>query len=226
MSRCKLRTPWPIHFKLRIVIGIDSLMVCILFGEISIFHSRVMGLYSSNCKWFFVCRAVNWEPLGQFTSNFAQLLELIVLRSVYFLVKFRFFIRELWERKSIQILYECWRRAYHALLAQLFIVSVTNQDLDFQCHMSWSFLCSARRWFFVLFILVELFKLSFLSRRVWGAVCTEIICYIYLFNQCLLLLKVVNLISFIFPPYKKDLTKTRIIFPRMIYDWNRLPQPP
>jgi hypothetical protein len=25
MSRCKLRTPWPIHFKLRTVIGIDSL---------------------------------------------------------------------------------------------------------------------------------------------------------------------------------------------------------
>ena len=43
MSRCKLRTPWPIHFKLRIVIGIDSLSVSILFGEISIFHSRVMG---------------------------------------------------------------------------------------------------------------------------------------------------------------------------------------
>jgi hypothetical protein len=39
MSCCKLRTPWPIHFKLCIVIGIDSLMVCILFGEISIFHS-------------------------------------------------------------------------------------------------------------------------------------------------------------------------------------------
>ena len=37
MSHCKLRTPWPIHFKLHIVIGIDSLMVCILFGEISIF---------------------------------------------------------------------------------------------------------------------------------------------------------------------------------------------
>jgi hypothetical protein len=123
MSRCNLRTPWPIHFKLCIVIGIDSFTVCILFGEISIFHSRVMGLYSSNCRWFFICRAhtVNWEPLGQFTSNFAQLLELIVLRSVYFLVKFRFFIQELWERKSLQILYECWRRAYHALLAQLFI---------------------------------------------------------------------------------------------------------
>jgi hypothetical protein len=71
MSHCKLRTPLPIHFKLRIVIGIDSLMVCILFGEISIFHSRVMGLYSSNCRRFFVCHAVNWELLGQCTSNFA-----------------------------------------------------------------------------------------------------------------------------------------------------------
>ena len=59
MLRCKLRTPRLIHFKLRIVIGIDSLMVCILFGEISIFHSRVMGLYSSNCRGFFVCHAVN-----------------------------------------------------------------------------------------------------------------------------------------------------------------------
>jgi hypothetical protein len=44
MSHCKLRIPWPIHFKLLTVIGIDSLMVCILFGEISIFHSRVMRL--------------------------------------------------------------------------------------------------------------------------------------------------------------------------------------
>ena len=91
MSRRKLRTPWPIHFKLRIVIGIDSFMVCILFWwNFNFFHSKVMGLYSSNCGRFFVCRAVNWEPLGQFTSNFAQLLELIVLRSVYFLVKLRF----------------------------------------------------------------------------------------------------------------------------------------
>ena len=45
---------------------------------------------------------------------------------VQLLVKFRFFIQELWERKSLQILYECWRRAYHALLAQLFITL---------CHM-------------------------------------------------------------------------------------------
>ena len=43
MLHCKLRTPLPIHFKLRTVIGIDSLTVCILFGEISNFHSRVMG---------------------------------------------------------------------------------------------------------------------------------------------------------------------------------------
>jgi hypothetical protein len=64
MSRCKLRTPSPIHFKLRTVIGIDSLYwflkkccfqlykYCInvpihvygaAVGEIKIFHSRVMG---------------------------------------------------------------------------------------------------------------------------------------------------------------------------------------
>jgi hypothetical protein len=91
MLRSNLRTPRPIHFKFHRVIGIDGLTVCILFGEILNFHSRVMGLYSSNCRRFFVCRAVNWEPFDQFTSNFAQLLELIVLRSVYFLVKFRFF---------------------------------------------------------------------------------------------------------------------------------------
>jgi hypothetical protein len=132
MLCCKLRTPWLIHFKLRIVTGIDSLTVCIFFDEISIFHSRVMGLYSSNCRRIFVCRAVNWEPLGQFTSNFAQLLELIVLRSLYALGKFRFFIQELWERKSLQILYECWRRAYRALLAQLFIMTTINYILIFQ----------------------------------------------------------------------------------------------
>ena len=71
MSRSNLRTPWTIHFKFHRVIGIDGLTVCLLYGEISNFHSRVVGLYSSNCRRFFVCRAVNWEPLGQFTSNFA-----------------------------------------------------------------------------------------------------------------------------------------------------------
>ena len=49
MSRSNLRTPWPIHFKFHRVIGIDSLTVCILYGEILNFHYRVMGLYSSNC---------------------------------------------------------------------------------------------------------------------------------------------------------------------------------
>jgi hypothetical protein len=106
MSLCKLRTPLPIHFKLRIVIAIDSLMVCIHFGQISIFHSRVMGLYSSNCRRFFVCRPVNWEPLGQFTSNFEHLLELVVLLSVYFLVKFRFFIPELWDLNYYSVLFQ------------------------------------------------------------------------------------------------------------------------
>ena len=59
MSRSNLRTPWPIHFKFHRVIGIDGLTVCVLYGEISNFHSRVMGLYSSNSRRFFVCRAVN-----------------------------------------------------------------------------------------------------------------------------------------------------------------------
>jgi hypothetical protein len=59
MSRSNLRTPWPIHFKFHRVIGIDGLTVCILYGEILNFHSRVMGLYSSNCRQLFVCRAVN-----------------------------------------------------------------------------------------------------------------------------------------------------------------------
>ena len=88
MSHCKLRTLWPIHFKLRIVIGIDSFMVCILFSDISIFHSKVIGLYSSNCRWFFVWCAVNWEP--PWPIHFKQLLELIVLWSVYFWVNLDF----------------------------------------------------------------------------------------------------------------------------------------
>jgi hypothetical protein len=37
MLHCKLRTPWLIHFKLCTFIGIYSLTVCILFGEIYFF---------------------------------------------------------------------------------------------------------------------------------------------------------------------------------------------
>ena len=129
MSRSNLRTPWPIHFKFHRVIGIDGLTVCILYGEISNFHSKVMGLYSSNCRPFFICCAVNWEPLIQFTSNFAQLLELIVLRSGYFLVKFRFFIQELWERKSLQILYECIDANHYD-----FSVIVANFGTKLRCY--------------------------------------------------------------------------------------------
>jgi hypothetical protein len=62
-NSCTINMNWNIY-------TIDSLMICILFDEISIFHSRVMGHYSSNCRRFFVCLAVNWEPLHQFTSNF------------------------------------------------------------------------------------------------------------------------------------------------------------
>ena len=54
-----IENPLPIHFKFHRVIGIDGLTVCILYDEISNFHSKVMGLYSSNCRRFFVCRSVN-----------------------------------------------------------------------------------------------------------------------------------------------------------------------
>ena len=101
MSLSNLRTPWPIHFAFHRVIEIGGLTICILYGEISNFHSRVMGLYSSNCRRFFVYRAVNCEHLGQFTSNFPQLLELIVLQSVYFLVgEARFWTINSWKFKS------------------------------------------------------------------------------------------------------------------------------
>jgi hypothetical protein len=58
--------------ELRTVIGIDSLTVCILFGEISIFHTRVMGLYSSNCRRFFVCHTVNGENCAKFEVNWMK----------------------------------------------------------------------------------------------------------------------------------------------------------
>ena len=58
MSHSNLRTPWPIHFKFHTVIGMDGLTVCIPYGEISNFHSRVMGLYSSNCRRLFKLRIV------------------------------------------------------------------------------------------------------------------------------------------------------------------------
>ena len=129
MSLSNLRLPWPIYFKFHRVIGIDGLTVCIIYGEISNFHSRVMGLYSSNCRQFFICCAVNWEPLGQFTSNFAQLLELIVSQSVYFLVKFRFFIQELWERKSTDIVWRLTTGVSCALGAAVYFSIASFQQI-------------------------------------------------------------------------------------------------
>jgi hemoglobin-like flavoprotein len=125
MSRCKLRTPRPIHFKLGIAIGIDSLMVCILFGEIPELWERKFLQILYEC-W----RRVYHALLAQLFISIWILKKVLIVKyfqfsmkilKCYFLVKFRFFIEELWERKSLQILYECWRRAYHALLAQLFI---------------------------------------------------------------------------------------------------------
>jgi hypothetical protein len=75
MSRSNLRTPWPIHFKFHRVIGIDGLAVCILYDEISNFHSRVMGLYSSNCRQFSINSnnyakfEVNWPRGFEFTAR-------------------------------------------------------------------------------------------------------------------------------------------------------------
>jgi hypothetical protein len=107
MSLSNLRTPWPIHFKFHRVIGIDGLTVCILYGEISNFHSRVIGLYSSNCRRFFVCRAVNWEPLGQFTSNLAQLLEYCCFESCQFRPRSVFFLS--WHLNTLADDFRCLR---------------------------------------------------------------------------------------------------------------------
>jgi hypothetical protein len=63
MSHSNLRSPWPIHFKFHRVIGIYGLTVCILYGEISIFHSRVMGLY---------CKTINSNKCAKFEVNLAK----------------------------------------------------------------------------------------------------------------------------------------------------------
>jgi hypothetical protein len=62
MWRSNLRTPWPFHFKFHRVIGMDGVTVCILYGEISNFHSRIMGPIS-NAKF-----EVNWQRGSQFTA--------------------------------------------------------------------------------------------------------------------------------------------------------------
>jgi hypothetical protein len=54
ISRSNLRTPWPIHFKFHSVIGIDSLMVCILFGEMSNFMVIPISIF----KLFPYCQVI------------------------------------------------------------------------------------------------------------------------------------------------------------------------
>ena len=88
MSRSNLRTPWPIHFKFQSYwnwwsYGLYTLWWNFEFSFQS-YETLFIKLYMI-LRQFFVCRAVNWEPLCQFTSNFAWLLELIALWSVYFL---------------------------------------------------------------------------------------------------------------------------------------------
>ena len=66
---------------------------CFLLNTVFICPSyRWDILWYTNVRPFTCC-----EPFGQFTSNFTELLELMVLRSVYFMVKFRIFIPELWD---------------------------------------------------------------------------------------------------------------------------------
>jgi hypothetical protein len=70
MSHSNLRTPWPIHFIFHRVIGIDGLTICIFYGEISNFHSRVMGLYSSNCRRFLDFLSLHsWMKNLNFTNS-------------------------------------------------------------------------------------------------------------------------------------------------------------
>ena len=96
MSRSNLRTPWPIHFKFHRVIGIDGLTVCILYVEISNFHSRVMGLYSSNCRRFFRMSRCKLRTPWPIHFKLHTVIGIDSL-TVYFLVKFQFFIPELWD---------------------------------------------------------------------------------------------------------------------------------
>ena len=58
MSRCKLRTPWPIHFKLRTVIGIDSLTAIntgvfpdsLKVAQVTPIHKKNIPLNKSNYR--------------------------------------------------------------------------------------------------------------------------------------------------------------------------------
>jgi hypothetical protein len=101
------------------------------------------------------------------------------------LVKFRFFIQETWERKSLQILYECWRRAYHALLAQLgFFSTCPNGQVTNTFHLSLTNViveaCNKNKgknffqfasiyfFWFSFFCIFKMYELFFVFLRVWA----------------------------------------------------------
>jgi hypothetical protein len=78
MSHSNIRTPWPIHFKFHRVIGIDGLMVCILYGEISKYTDH-KTINSNNCAKF----EVNWPRGSQFTVRHTKnCLQFFVCRTV------------------------------------------------------------------------------------------------------------------------------------------------
>ena len=74
MSRSNLRTPWPIHFKFQCYWNWWSYGVYTLWWNFEFsfqsYGTLFIKLYVI-LRQFFVCRTVNWEPHGQFTSNFA-----------------------------------------------------------------------------------------------------------------------------------------------------------
>jgi hypothetical protein len=79
---------------------------------------------------------------------------------VQLLVKFRFFIQELWERKSLHILYECWRRAYHARSWRSCLLDLGfNFHLEFrQYKLKWKI--RSLPWFFCVNKLIFLYCLN------------------------------------------------------------------
>jgi hypothetical protein len=100
MSRCKLRTPLPIHFKLRIVLGIDSLMVCILFGGISIVLKLQCDIrkiaYNLMNKVpirdiFVKLTCINWTPVYCEHKSWAFCLDRFLIYSAFCLDRFQMY---------------------------------------------------------------------------------------------------------------------------------------
>ena len=96
MSCSNLRTPWSIHFKFHRVIGIDGLMIYTLWRNFE-FSFQSYGTLFIKLQAIFRNSRCKLRTPWPIHFKLRQLLELIVLWSVYFLVKFQFFIPELWD---------------------------------------------------------------------------------------------------------------------------------